>query len=89
MPRVKDIFEEEFNRRYKGTNLQISQAGSGKEYVISNEEASKALLVRTEFSCLDEETHMHARKPAPYLNAEAVGFFRFTLADIIFRRICQ
>ena len=58
MPRVKNIFEEELNRRYKGTNLQISPAGTSKEYVISNEEASKAILVRTEFSCLNETTYM-------------------------------
>ena len=84
MARDKNIFEEEFNRRYKGTNLQISPAGSGKEYVISNEEASKAILVRTEFSCLDGKTHMHERKPAPFLNVEAVVFFRFAIHDIVY-----
>jgi len=80
----KDIFEEDFNRRYKVTSLQISPAGSSKEYVISNEEVTKALVVRTEFSCLDEKTQMYERKPAPFLNVEAVVFFKFTLADIIY-----
>jgi hypothetical protein len=80
----RNIFEEEFNRRYKGTYLKLSQSGSGKEYVISNEEASEALLVRTEFSCLDGKTYMHERKPAPFLNAEAVVFFRFCLADVFY-----
>ncbi len=81
---LHNIFEVEFSRRYKGTNLHISPAGGGKDYIISNEEASKAHLVRTEFPCLDEKTFMHERKPAPFLNAEAVVFFRFTLADTIY-----
>jgi hypothetical protein len=80
----KDIFQKEFMKRYKGTNLQISPAANGKDYIISNDAATKAFLVRTEFSCLDEKTHMHERKPAPFLNAEAVVFFRFTLAEVIY-----
>jgi hypothetical protein len=80
----KDIFQKEFTKRYKGTNLQISPARSGREYVISNEEASKALLLRTELSCLDEEKYMHERRPAPFLHVEAVVFFRFTLANTVY-----
>ena len=40
------IFEEEFSKRYKGTYLKLSQTGSGKEYVISNEVAVlKAVVI--------------------------------------------
>jgi hypothetical protein len=84
IPMNSNIFEQEFNRRYKGTNLKLSRVGRGKEYVISNEEVSKVLLVRTEFSCLDEKMLMHERRPAPFLNAEAVVFFKFRIDDLVY-----
>jgi hypothetical protein len=80
----KDIFQKEYSRRYYGTNLQISPAANGKDFIISNDAASKAFLVSIEFSCLDGKTHIHERKPAPFLNAEAVVFFRFSLADVVY-----
>jgi len=45
----KNPFITEFNKKFRNTGLAVSPVKNGKDFVISNNEASKVLLVRTEY----------------------------------------
>jgi len=78
------IFETEFNIRFRNRGLKISSAASGNDFVISNDEGTKALLVRTVLPATDPDNLMHLHEPAPFYNAEAVLFFRFSISDSVY-----
>jgi hypothetical protein len=79
----KDLFITEFNKRFRNTGLAVSPVKNGKDFVISNEKVSKALLVRTEYPFDDKEKE-YLRYPAPFYRAEAVVFFRFAINDSVY-----
>jgi len=79
----KDPFITEFNKRFRRTGLSVSPVKNGKDFVISNNEASKVLLVRTEYPFNDKEKE-YLRYPAPFYKAEAVVFFRFALNNSVY-----
>jgi hypothetical protein len=76
-------FEGEFARRFRGSGLKISPVGNNKDYVISNDEASTALLVRTVFP-FNDKVQKYVRYPAPFYNAEAVVLFRYKTDDSVY-----
>jgi hypothetical protein len=80
---IKSHFEVEFSKRFKGTNLKLSTVISRNDYIISNDEASKALLVRTIHPC-DDKTQNYLRHPNPVYNAEAVLLFRFKTDGFVY-----
>lgn len=79
----KNLFEKEFNKRFRNMGLAVSPVKNGKDFVISNNEGSKALLVRTEYP-FDDKEQEYLRYPAPFYHAEAVLFFRFTMSDSVY-----
>jgi hypothetical protein len=78
-----NLFITEFNKRFRNTGLDVSPVKNGKDFVISNEKVSKALLVRTEYP-FDDKEQDYLRYPAPFYNAEAVVFFRFAVNDSVY-----
>jgi hypothetical protein len=83
MTRNKEIFRTEITRRFKNSDLTIASDKNGKDFVISNSKGSSELIVRTEFQCTDPDDLMHLREPAPFYNAQAVLFFRFSFNDSV------
>jgi hypothetical protein len=77
----KEIFKIEFSRRFKNTGLSVSMAENGKDLVLSGKKTLKALRIRTELPGVDADAFTHLREPAPFYNAEAVLFYKFTLYD--------
>jgi len=79
----KNPFITEFNKKFRNTGLAVSPVKNGKDFVISNNEASKVLLVRTEYPFDDKEKE-YLRYPAPFYKAEAVLFFRFAVNNSVY-----
>ncbi len=80
---IKSLFEKEFVKRMEGINLNIHPAKNRKDFIISNDEASKALLVRRIHPC-DDKKQNYLRHPNPAYNAEAVLLFRFKTDGFVY-----
>jgi hypothetical protein len=78
-----DPFITEFNKRFRRTGLAVSPVKNRKDFVISNNEASKVLLVRTEYPHNDKK-QKYKRYPPPFYNAEAVVLFLFKTDDSVY-----
>jgi hypothetical protein len=85
MTKNQELFKTEFTRRFRTTSLSISPTQNGKDFVISSNKVSKALLVRTEYPDVDTDDLMHLKEPAPFYHAESVLFFRFTMSDAVYQ----
>lgn len=79
----KNLFEKEFNKRFRNKCLAVSPVKNGNDFVISNEKISKALLVRTEYP-FDDKEEEYLRYSALFYEAEAVLFFRFAISDSVY-----
>ena len=79
----KDIFQIEFNKRFKSTNLKISSTANGIDHFILNAAMSKTVLLRPAYP--DYNYMMtHWKSPAPFLNGEAVLWFLFKTDDSVY-----
>ena len=74
------LFEAEFNKRYKASDLTIYPTMNWKDYIISNESASKIMIVTMVYEDYSD-IRQHKRFPPPHYNAEAVILFRFRIDD--------
>jgi hypothetical protein len=76
-------FESEFKKRLGRTSFKLLTTKNGNDYIISNDEASKALLVRAIHPC-DDKKQNYLRHPNPAYNAEAVLIFRFKTDGFVY-----
>ena len=74
------LFKAEFNRRYKSSDLTVYSAPNWKDYIITNESASKIMIVTMVYEDYFD-IRQHKRFPPPQYSAEAVILFRFRIDD--------